>query len=406
VVSGPDLLQEAKALVAACDRCGTCLTVCPLFKVQDLERVSARGKNALARGLAEEGIAPSAEVHAAVDFCLLCRACADNCPNKVPTDEAMVRVRQHLTDAEGGPSLQYVLLGRVLRSRRVVALGALALAVLRRLKVASLLPASLVPTEFPRRAFLRGFAGPAALGRPGSSTTALLKGGERVAYFQGCGMRLMFPDAAESTLALLRGLGPVAEKDNACCGLPHLAHGMGETFLQLARENIAIYEDADLVVTDCASCGGALKHQAAHFEHDPLWRERAAAFSAKVMDLTEYLVAAGYRAPVRRETTFTFHDPCHLVRGQGIKNQPRQLLAQAGTFVDMKEADSCCGGAGTFHMDHPGAAGQILDRKRGNIEATGAAVVVTACPGCLIQLTRAAEASGGKFKAMHISQVL
>jgi glycolate oxidase iron-sulfur subunit len=181
---------------------------------------------------------------------------------------------------------------------------------------------------------------------------------------------------------------------------------MGETFLDLARKNIALFEDADLVVTDCASCGGALKHLAGHFETDPQWKDRAAAFSAKVMDLTEYLVRAGYRAPEKRKLTFTFHDPCHLARGQGIRAQPRQLLAEAGTLVEMAESDSCCGGAGTFHMDHPETAALILDRKRANIERTGADIVVTACPGCLIQLTRAAEASGGKFKALHISQVL
>jgi glycolate oxidase iron-sulfur subunit len=206
-------------------------------------------------------------------------------------------------------------------------------------------------------------------------------------------------------MKLLGKISPVKARENFCCGLPHLAHGMGDTFLQLAKANIALFEDADIVVTDCASCGGALKHLASHFESDPLWRDRAAAFSSKVMDLTEYLVSAGYRSPEKRETTFTFHDPCHLVRGQGIRSQPRRLLESAGTLLEMKDADTCCGGAGTFYMDHPDAAGQVLERKRENIENTGAEIVVTACPGCLIQLTRAAEASG-KFKAMHISQVI
>jgi len=396
-VSG-DLLKEARGLVAGCDRCGTCLTVCPLFKVQDIERVSARGKNAIARGLAEGGLEPRPEVRAAVDFCLLCRACADTCPNQVATDEAMIRVRQFFTDAAGGPPAKYVLLGGVLRSRRLVRLGSMSLGLLRRLGLLRFLPASL---GVARESFLSAFAGPAALGGEAPACRAPLGG--KVAYFQGCGMRLMFPDAARATMALLGG---IPARDNFCCGLPHLAHGMGETFLDLARQNIALFEDADLVVTDCASCGSALKHLAGHFEHDPEFKDRAAAFSAKVMDLTEYLVRAGYRATEKRALTFTFHDPCHLARGQGIRAQPRQLLAEAGTLVEMAESDSCCGGAGTFHMDHPETAALILDRKRANIERTGAEVVVTACPGCLIQLTRAAEASGGKFKALHISQVL
>jgi len=403
--SSEGLLREASRLVAGCDRCGNCLTVCPLFKVQDVERAAARGKNAIARGLAEGGLKAQPEVQAAVDFCLLCRACVDSCPNHVPTDEAMVRVRQFFTDAAGGPSAKYVLLGGVLRSRILVGLGAFALGLLRKMKLAGLLPTSLVAREFPRNAFLEAFAGPAALGDPAPANTTTLKPGARVAYFQGCGMKLMFPDASQSTVKLLNKISPVAAKENFCCGLPHLAHGMGETFLQLAKSNIALFEDADIVVTDCASCGGALKHLASHFEADPDWHDRATTFSSKIMDLTEYLVRAGYRSTEKRDTTFTFHDPCHLVRGQGIRSQPRQLLQSAGTFLEMKESDACCGGAGTFHMDHPEAAAQILDRKRDNIEHTGAEIVVTACPGCLIQLTRAAEASG-KFKAMHISQVI
>lgn len=403
--SNQALLKEASNLVAGCDRCGNCLTVCPLFKVHDVERAGARGKNAIARGLAEGGLEPLHDVQAAVDFCLLCRACVDSCPNHIPTDEAMVRVRQFFTDAAGGPSAKYVLLGGVLKSRIWVGLGAFALGIMRRLKLAGLLPSTLVAREFPRNAFLDAFAGPAALGDAAQANTTKLKPGARVAYFQGCGMKLMFPDASQSTLKLLGNISPVTAKENFCCGLPHLAHGMGDTFLQLAKANVALFEDADIVVTDCASCGGALKHLASHFEADPEWRDRAAAFSSKIMDLTEYLVRAGYRSEVKRDTTFTFHDPCHLVRGQGIRSQPRQLLQSAGIFREMKESDTCCGGAGTFHMDHPDAASQILDRKRENIERTGAQVVVTACPGCLIQLTRAAEASG-KFKAMHISQVI
>ena len=103
---------------------------------------------------------------------------------------------------------------------------------------------------------------------------------------------------------------------------------------------------------------------------------------------------------------FTYHDPCHLVRGQGIRKEPRDLLRATGRFVEMEEADTCCGGAGSFHIDYPDIAAKILAKKRANIERTGAAVVVTGCPGCLIQLSKAAKASGGKFKAMHISQVI
>jgi glycolate oxidase iron-sulfur subunit len=125
-----------------------------------------------------------------------------------------------------------------------------------------------------------------------------------------------------------------------------------------------------------------------------------------VMDLTEYLTKVGYLPRQKADAVFTYHDPCHLVRGQGITQPPRELLKAAGSFVEMKEADVCCGGAGSFHIDYPDASAQILEKKRRNIEETGASVIVTGCPGCLIQLAKAAKASGGKFKAMHISQVI
>jgi glycolate oxidase iron-sulfur subunit len=219
-------------------------------------------------------------------------------------------------------------------------------------------------------------------------------------------MRMMFPEAAAETLNILKTKTKLIMKDNVCCGLPHLAHGLRDEFLELAKKNIRIYEDADIVVCACASCGGTLKRLASYFAGDREWEEKAAVFSRKVMDLTEYLAKAGYTPRQKLETTFTYHDPCHLGRGQGIKKQPRDLLRAAGKFVEMQEADKCCGGAGSFHMDYPDIASEILDKKRANIEKTGAAIVVTGCPGCLIQLAKAAKASGGKFKAMHISQVI
>ncbi len=264
----------------------------------------------------------------------------------------------------------------------------------------------MVPDEYTRAHFLAAFAGPAALGTAAPPSAVQVTAATKVAYFHGCGMRMLFPAAAAETLAILGRTTRIVRKDNVCCGLPHLAHGMRDEFLALARKNIRLYEDVDLVVSDCASCGGTLKHIADWFAADPEWRDRAAAFSGKVMDLTEYLVKAGYAPRRKVDAAFTYHDPCHLARGQGIRQEPRDLLQATGRYVEMEEAETCCSGAGSFHVDYPGIAAKILAKKRANIERTGAAVVVTGCPGCLIQLSKAAKASGGKFKAMHISQVI
>jgi glycolate oxidase iron-sulfur subunit len=401
-----ELLKKAGKMVSPCDRCGACLPVCPLFGAKDIEASSARGKNAITRALAAGGIEAGAETLAAVNFCLLCRACVDNCPSKVKTDEAMVDIRQYLTERTGGPTLKYRAVGGLLKSRPLVKLAAGSLALFRKLGINRVFPYGSAPDEYTRTHFLTAFAGPAALGQPAAVSDVRVEAGAKVAYFHGCGMRMMFPEAAAETLDILKGTTRPILRDNVCCGLPHLAHGLRDQFLALARENIRLYEGCDVIVSDCASCGGTLKHMAAWFADDPRWKERAAAFSRKVMDLTEYLVKVGYAPRLKVEATLTYHEPCHLGRGQGIRQQPRDLLRVTGRFVEMQGADTCCGGAGSFHMDYPGIAAKVLAKKRENIERTGAAVVVTGCPGCLVQLSKAAKASGGRFRAMHISQVI
>ncbi len=399
------LLAHAKGIVSQCDRCGTCLPVCPLFGARDVERSSARGKNAITRLLAEGGIEAKPEVLSAVDFCLLCKACTDTCPSKVRTDEAMIDVRQYLSERTGGAGAKYRLAGGLLKSRSLVGVAAGTLALLRKLGLAKLFPHGMVPEEYTRDHFLAAFAGPAALGTAAPPSGVNVTAATKVAYFHGCGMRMLFPAAAAQTLAIVGSTTTVMRKDNVCCGLPHLAHGMRKEFLALARKNIRLYEDADVVVSDCASCGGTLKHMADWFVADPAWKDRAAAFSAKVMDLSEYLGKVGYQPRRKVDAVLTYHDPCHLGRGQGIRRQSRELLALTGRFVEMAEADTCCSGAGSFHVDYPEIAARILAKKQANIERTGAAVVVTGCPGCLIQLSKAARLSG-KFKAMHLSEVI
>jgi len=140
-----ELLQNAKKIVSQCDRCGACLPVCPLFGARDIESASARGKNTIVRALAEGGIEPAPEVLAAVDFCLLCRACVENCPSKVKTDEAMIDVRQCLVNQTGGVSAKYRAVGGFLKSRGLVKLAAGTLALLRKLGLNSVFPSGTMP---------------------------------------------------------------------------------------------------------------------------------------------------------------------------------------------------------------------------------------------------------------------
>jgi glycolate oxidase iron-sulfur subunit len=401
-----NLLRHAADMVQHCDRCGACLAVCPLFEAKGIEATSARGKNSILIALAEGELEPAKAVLKAVDFCLLCRACVEVCPANVPTDEAMIDVRQHLSDRFGGASLEYRIVGNILKHPWIVKVAAFLLLLLRRSGLNHLVPYGMAPDEYTRARFLNSFAGPAAIGGKAPLSDKTIAADTKVAYFHGCGRDMLFPEAASESREIIGTTAPLSEKRNVCCGLPHLAHGRREDFLSLAKTNIAVFEEADIVVTDCASCGSTLKNYRFYFSDDPVMGKRAEAFSRKVMDLTEYLVKAGYKPRQRTNAVLTYHDPCHLARGQGITREPRELLKEAGDFVEMKGADVCCGGAGSFHVDYPEAAQHILKRKQKNIEESVASLVVTDCPGCLIQLAKAAKASGGKFRAVHISQVI
>ena len=193
--------------------------------------------------------------------------------------------------------------------------------------------------------------------------------------------------------------------NNECCGLPALTRGHVDLFIEDAKQNIQLFEDVDTIVSDCACCSDTLKKVASYLANDPEWSERAVAFSKKVFSLSEYLAKIGY-SPEKHEEQITYHDPCHLGRNQGIKKEPRELLKTAGDYVEMAGADVCCGGPCFFPSDYPETADALLEKKCLNIEKSGAAIVTTECYNCLKQLKRAAEKSGGKFKALHISEIL
>lgn len=372
-----DVAARIGELVRKCDRCGACLAVCPLYAQNGREIASPRGKIAVVRGLMDDGLAAVPALAETFRFCLLCRACTGSCPNKIPVAEIMIEARRYAAGQWGHPARHRVIAALLGND---VLLGLMA-GVLRWTRNAKP-PAG----------------GPSASGAPASRG--------QIAYFQGCAMRLFFPAASRATVQLLKRTGGVVVPPGVCCGSPHLAYGMVDQALALARKNIERFAGADLVVTDCASCGSSLKEYGSRLAGDPRWADRALAFGRKVTGLSEYLFRAGYRPRGGLAAKVTYHDPCHLARGQGIRNEPRDLLRLAGDYVELPSAGRCCGGAGAFHLDYPAAAGGVLRDKTADITRTGAAMVVTECPACLMQLGRGRRREHGEFEVRHISQVL
>ena len=260
-------------------------------------------------------------------------------------------------------------------------------------------------TEVPERIFLRGER---------SAGADPAKARLRVGYFVSCGLSFQFPEVVEATLRVLGRAGcAVTILDNTCCGRPAASYGDLDAARDIARRNVDRLASAmalDAIVSDCGSCSAHLKDYGRLLAGDATHARRAAALSAKVRSFSEFLVAAGPPASVTKlEAIVTYHDPCHLSnRFSKVTAQPRALLKAIPGLVyrELPEADWCCGGAGSYTFLHHTEATGVLDRKMGNVQKSGAAVLATECPSCMLHLAYGARRNGAPVAVKHVSQLL
>ncbi len=405
-------------LIAKCNRCGFCQAGCPVYRVTGSEHSLARGRWAVARGLVLGEIELTPETVQALDDCLLCRGCTAHCFPALKTDEVVTAIRQAYLTRYGQPALQRALFRKVLsNSKRLEWAGRLAawgkrsgLADLayrtgllglvdKRLAVASR-----VVESMPERIFRRG--------RDYRNASANPK--HRVGYFVSCGFSFQYPEVVEATLRVLQRNGcAVTVLDNTCCGRPAHAYGDLEAARDIARKNIERLAPAmalDAVVSECGSCSTHLKDYGQLLMDDPAYAEKAAALAKKIQSFSEFLVAIGTNGALGTlQGTVTYHDPCHLSnRFAKITAQPRQLLKSVPgvTYKEMPEADWCCGAAGSYTFLHHQEAVGVLDRKMGNLEKTGASILATECPACMMHLHYGVRRRGLPVQVRHLSQIL
>ena len=401
------------AALFKCNKCGSCTSVCPLYQNTVHEGMAARGKLALLEAVADGRLEAGEAVRGKLEDCLLCGACAQNCPSFVPTTDLFLEARAGLTKDLGLPVAIRMLLA-ALQSPTLMSLGTPPLALLQRAGIPRIMLeqlGGLLPDAV--RAGLRSMP-PAPLRSFRARAEKLPTNGDgrrgTVGYFAGCFMNWGYADAAMATRNILaRGGFRVEVPAVVCCGVPHRAYGDIEAARDLARKNIAALETYEHVVTDCASCGAALKEYKHLLKDDPEYRERAEKVSGRAADISEFLVKHEFPKPEGQvPLRVTYHDPCHLVRGQGIKSQPREILqAIPGVeYVEMQGADVCCGAAGSFCVTHPALSEGVGSNKADSIVETKADVVVSGCPSCLTQLKAMLAAQGSKTKVMHPMELL
>ena len=401
------------AALFKCNKCGSCTSVCPLYQNTVLEGMAARGKVALLEAVADGRLEAGEAVRAKLEDCLLCGACAANCPSFVPTTDLFLEARAGLAKDLGLP-LPIRLLLKALATPGLMAVGTPGLHIFQRLGLPEMangpLGAKLPPAI---RAMLRSMP-PAPLRSYRARARKAARNGTgargTVGYFAGCFMNWGYADAAMATREILERAGFRVEAPAVmCCGVPHRAYGEIETARELARKNVAALEGFDHVVTDCASCGAALKEYRHLLKDDPDYRQRAEKLSSRAADISEFLVKQDFPKPAGKvPLRVTYHDPCHLVRGQGIKNQPREVLKSIPgvEYVEMEGADVCCGAAGSFCVTHPELSEGVGGNKAESILKTNADVVVSGCPSCLTQLKAMLAAKGSTIKVMHPMELL
>ncbi len=404
--------------VIKCSKCGFCQPTCPTYNATGLEQEVARGRNQIVRGIIEGDLEFTRDVKAALFNCLLCDACYTNCFPKIKTDQIITQARYEYIKRFGQPQLQKYIFKTLLRSpesmTRLVKLVSFGkktglsglvqvLRILgwfgRNLANAESLMASIPGTFLREKIADRSF-------RPEKRRAKL-------AYFVGCGINYAHPDVGLATLEVFYSRGFEIEiLPNVCCGLPAYAYGDIESAKWFAEQNLRLManSDADYIMTDCASCTSFLKEYEWLFADQPERAEEVKKIVARTKDATTILWESEEFARYNADTTrkVTFHEPCHLAHYLGEKTAPQAVLNNLpnAEFVELPESDYCCGGAGSYNIAHYELSMKILDRKMKNVESTGADILVTACPACMIQLDYGVRRQGLPTKVKHITQLL
>jgi glycolate oxidase iron-sulfur subunit len=403
-------LDEQKAL--ACIHCGLCLSSCPTYLETGNENDSPRGRIYLMRGM-DSGRLPTAGAAVEhIDRCLGCRACEITCPSGVQYGALLEQTRDHIERHTRRSAwqtfLRRIAIEQVFPFPWRMRIALLPARIIRRLGLENELPhffrelLSLIPEQ------IRTFPIPEV-----SPALGTKRG--RVAMVSGCVMSVLFSRTNSATVRLLNQLGyeVVTPKSQVCCGALYAHSGRLDRARASARKNIEAFEAAevDAIIINAAGCGSTLKEYAHLLHADAKYAERAKAFSKRVVDLTEVLSCENNLEVNPRLTQYktTYHDACHLAHAQRITLQPRELVIRAAgkNFVELPESDVCCGSAGTYNITQPDLAERLQDRKIENILATGAEVVVTTNPGCILQMRAGLKKAGAHHvKVIHIADYL
>ncbi|MDA0263367.1 MAG: heterodisulfide reductase-related iron-sulfur binding cluster [Chloroflexi bacterium] len=411
----------AEADLYRCVHCGLCLSSCPTYVETAMEMESPRGRLALMKAVNEGRVEITPRIVSHWEACLQCRACEAVCPSGVPYGRIMENTRAQVKAAglQGKELRRFsrFFLNSALPRPRRLRFGAHLVRLYQRLGIQKLLrlshllyllPGGIARFESNLPPMSKRFFGP--------SETVYQAQGERkttVALLSGCVMPLMQGPTMEATVRVLtrNGCDVVVPVGQGCCGALNAHAGDLETSRAMARINIdtLLAAGVERVVTSSAGCGSTMKEYSYLLKDDPEYSAKAVRFGEMTQDVTEFLVGLPFQAPSSTvNRTVTYQDPCHLAHAQRITAAPRTILnAIPGLeLVEMEDSGLCCGGAGIYSSVQPALSRRLLKRKMANIQATGAPEVITANPGCMLQIEQGLKAQGQPGTVRHVVDIL
>ena len=404
-----------------CVHCGLCLSSCPTYVELNLETESPRGRIALMKAVKEGRLGISQRVVSHWELCLQCRACEAVCPSGVPFGRLMENTRaqvlQHRKESWRLRLAKALFLRGALPHPTRLRLGAALLStyqrwgfqtLLRKSHLLKLLPSNLGELEAGLPSFSWPFFGPTP-----QIFSARGEAGMVVGLLSGCVMPLVQGPTMEATIRVLtrNGCNVAVPVGQGCCGALNLHSGDIEMARKMARRNIDVFLNAGVekIVVASAGCGSAMKEYQELLKDDSQYREVAERFSSMTLDVTEFLVSLPFDPPkgeVRRH--ITYQDSCHLAHAQRITQAPRDILNSIPglDFVEMENASRCCGAAGIYSVTQREFSRRLLESKMESVASTGADTVVTANPGCMIQLEAGLRLAGIPGQVCHVADIL
>ena len=405
---------------ADCVHCGMCLESCPTYEQTGQEQHSPRGRVYLIKAVAEGKLEGNDQFSDPVFACLDCRACTTACPADVDVggliEEARGQIRQAMPLAGWkGTVSKFFLHGMFPDHNRLNKLGSLVRfyqksglqRAIRKTGLINIMPDHLVDMEsiMPevKEPVRKRYKNQKVIKAQGETK-------REVAFLTGCIMDVMFSDINQSTINVLTRNGNDVTIPDAqtCCGALHVHAGDREMGRKLAKQNIEAFADAEHIVVNAAGCGCMMKEYAELFREEPEWRDRAEKFSEKVQDISKFLHDTGYEKPkAELKTRITYHDACHLAHGQGVRQEPREILLDIPgiEMVHMPNADRCCGSAGIYNITNPEMAGAVLESKMENVPED-VEMISMGNPGCMLQMAVGVQKYGRNQKIVHTVQLL